>query len=455
MARRRQAEGDDVDLGAEPASVVRRAPFSDNPTVGARGQRAQQRILEAALKVFGEVGYHQTGIVGITEVAGCSRASFYQYFSSKEDVFRRLAGDVGRALSASAGELPVVGPDAAGWAALREWVGRYADIYDRYEPVFQAFQAAAESDDAVASGSVRLEKRHVARLREKVADAATLPPRHLDAAINVLLNCVTRTQRITGVLRAAMPSGALPRPHVDAALADIWHRTLFGLDADVNVQPPSRRSAARVRHSAAIVRDLVADTGEPELTPSGARTLNVLLEAAHEVLVKRGYHGTRIDDITDVAGMSHGAFYRYFENKEEVVRLLALRAIRRVGQAFDEIPAIDEGPDALRAWLTRYARAHATETALIRVWFDATADDPLLRVESAAALDWGRARLVRVLHPRGFGDVEMDALLLVVLLDTIGAQPRSADVLDAAALVVERALLGVSPDTPQLGTIVK
>src|SRR6266545_5679096 len=72
--------------------VLRRAPFSDNPQVGARGLRSQQRILDAALQVFGEVGYHQCGVIRITEVAGCSRASFYQYFSSKEDVFRRLAG---------------------------------------------------------------------------------------------------------------------------------------------------------------------------------------------------------------------------------------------------------------------------------------------------------------------------------------------------------------------------
>ena len=64
----------------DPTSVLRRAPFSDNPRVGARGQRAHQRILEAALQVFGEEGYHRCGVIRITEVAGCSRAAFYQYF---------------------------------------------------------------------------------------------------------------------------------------------------------------------------------------------------------------------------------------------------------------------------------------------------------------------------------------------------------------------------------------
>src|SRR5689334_7713152 len=73
-------------------SVTRRAPFADSPYVGERGHRAQMRILDAALEVFGEVGYHACGVRAITELSGCSRASFYQYFSSKEDLFRHLAG---------------------------------------------------------------------------------------------------------------------------------------------------------------------------------------------------------------------------------------------------------------------------------------------------------------------------------------------------------------------------
>jgi len=134
----------------DPTSVLRRAPFSDNPRVGARGQRAHQRILEAALQVFGEEGYHRCGVIRITEVAGCSRAAFYQYFSSKEDVFRHLAGQVARQLVASTEALGPVTADLAGWQTLRAWVAHHGEIYDRYEPVFEAHQAAAESDQAVA-----------------------------------------------------------------------------------------------------------------------------------------------------------------------------------------------------------------------------------------------------------------------------------------------------------------
>src|SRR6476659_3839287 len=93
---------DERDGGADGVvAVVRRAPFSDNPRVGARGQRTQQRILDAALRAFGEAGYHGCSIDQITTLARCSRVSFYQYFASKEDVFRQLAGQVARQVSAS------------------------------------------------------------------------------------------------------------------------------------------------------------------------------------------------------------------------------------------------------------------------------------------------------------------------------------------------------------------
>src|SRR3954470_21574721 len=130
--------------GGDDDSAVRRAPFAANPQVGARGQRTQQRILEAALQVFGEEGYYRCSIDRIAERAGCSRASFYQYFSGKEDVFQHLTGQVARHLDASTEALEPLTPDADGRRALRAWIGRHGDIYVRYEPVFHAFEAAQE-----------------------------------------------------------------------------------------------------------------------------------------------------------------------------------------------------------------------------------------------------------------------------------------------------------------------
>jgi AcrR family transcriptional regulator len=436
----------------DPTAVLRRAPFSDNPRVGTRGQRAHQRILEAALQVFGEEGYHQCGVIRITEVAGCSRAAFYQYFSSKEDVFRHLAGQVARELVASAEALGPVTADAAGWRSLRAWVARHGEIYDRYEPVFEAHEAAAESDEAVASGSARIADRTVAGVRAKLT-TSLLPKRQLDEAIAILLECMTRTRGVAGIVAPALaqvPGGtsAYPRSRVDDAITDIVHRTLVGeLDPAVNVHAPAKRRPPRLPMGPVMLEGLQADDGPDDLSPTGARTLAALLAAGHEVLVARGYHGTRVDDIAAAAGVSHGAFYRYFDNKEHLVRLLAVRAIRTVSVAMADIPDIADTPGTatsatLRQWLRRYHTTQASEAAMIRVWLDATADDPSLQPESAAALDWGRRRMAQFLEPRGFGDVDTEALVMVALLDALGARQPGPSTVPATAHIIERGFLG-------------
>jgi AcrR family transcriptional regulator len=354
---REPAADADEDRGAADAgSVVRRAPFSDNPTVGARGQRTQQRILDAALRVFGEEGYHQCSIDRIAKRAGCSRVSFYQYFSSKEDVFRNLTGQVARQLQASTEALEPLTPDRAGWDALRSWVTRHADIYLRYEPVFREFQAASESDEAVAIGSARWGQRHVARIRSSIAKTE-LPPRQLDNELGLLHECLTRTFDMAGILRAAAPEW-YARERIEDAFTDVMHRALFGLLPDVNVHQPTRKRAPTLAFDP-VMLELMSDDGHgPELTASGRRTLEALMQAGRAVFVQRGYHGTRVDDVVAAAGVSHGAFYRYFENKDQLARILTARAIRTVSLAFLEVPdlAVNDGAAgraALRRWLRR------------------------------------------------------------------------------------------------------
>jgi hypothetical protein len=79
---------------------------------------------------------------------------------------------------------------------------------------------------------------------------------------------------------------------------------------------------------------------------------------------------------------------------------------------------------------------------MIRVWVEAAQEDARLRALSASALDWGRRRMVPILAGRGFGDVDVDAVVMVALLGAFGAQPRGPAAVDAAAQVLERGLLG-------------
>ena len=60
----------------------------------ARGQRTLRKILDAALEEFGEKGFSEGSIVGITSRARVALGTFYTYFDSKEAVFQELVRDM-------------------------------------------------------------------------------------------------------------------------------------------------------------------------------------------------------------------------------------------------------------------------------------------------------------------------------------------------------------------------
>ena len=81
--------------GAERSRKARPSPASDGKAPRtARGERTLRKILDAALEEFGEKGFSEGSIVGITSRARVALGTFYTYFDSKEAVFRELVRDM-------------------------------------------------------------------------------------------------------------------------------------------------------------------------------------------------------------------------------------------------------------------------------------------------------------------------------------------------------------------------
>ena len=53
-------------------------------------QRSRQRIMDAALELFGTYGYQGTSISKIAQAAGVSKGLMYNYFSSKQDLLQAI-----------------------------------------------------------------------------------------------------------------------------------------------------------------------------------------------------------------------------------------------------------------------------------------------------------------------------------------------------------------------------
>lgn len=58
--------------------------------MGSLKEQRRIEIIEAAIKVFGEYGYHKGKVEKIAEKAGIGKATVYEYFSSKKEIFQQM-----------------------------------------------------------------------------------------------------------------------------------------------------------------------------------------------------------------------------------------------------------------------------------------------------------------------------------------------------------------------------
>src|SRR5947199_569932 len=117
-----------------------------------------------------------------------------------------------------------------------------------------------------------------------------------------------------------------------------------------------------------------APAQERELRAQGKKTMRKLLDAAMTVLEKRGYHAARVDDIVKVARTSHGTFYLYFANKEDLFRALLTDVAEEVATLAETLGPVtpdEAGYRELRGWLGRFSDLYVHYGPVIRAWTEA------------------------------------------------------------------------------------
>jgi AcrR family transcriptional regulator len=177
----------------------------------------------------------------------------------------------------------------------------------------------------------------------------------------------------------------------------------------------------------------VSDAPGSSRTSRGERTATRLRHAARVVFATRGYAAARVEDIVAEAGVSHGTFYTYFENKAS-----ALDALIDVTSAQLQAVVDDpwEGPDVLgtiAAVIDRFVEVFAEHGDVVRTWLEASAHEQHFR---------DRLREVRA------GYVERVAENIAPALE---GTPHQAGVAAAAlvAMVEGYATEGMATDDPE------
>jgi AcrR family transcriptional regulator len=106
------------------------------------------------------------------------------------------------------------------------------------------------------------------------------------------------------------------------------------------------------------------------LGAQGRETMRRLLEAGLAEFEETGLQATRVEDIVRRANTSHGTFYLYFANKDDLFRALLRDALHDMAVITDEFPVVtsnEAGRAALRRWVHRFSETYAAHATVIRI----------------------------------------------------------------------------------------
>jgi AcrR family transcriptional regulator len=149
-------------------------------------------------------------------------------------------------------------------------------------------------------------------------------------------------------------------------------------------------------------------------TGRGEQTRDELLAAAQEVFWEKGYLDTRVADIVEHAGVSHGSFYTYFDSKEAVLWAIAAN-LSEITVATSRGVRAEAGGDEVRAIELanrRYLQMYLQNRKVMRLMEEVAAFNTEMRKARHATRDQFVARTTRSIkrmQAEGKADPELDA----------------------------------------------
>ncbi len=201
----------------------------------------------------------------------------------------------------------------------------------------------------------------------------------------------------------------------------------------------------------------------PRITPQREEaTRRRILEAARQVFIQKGFNRASIDDVVAASGMSVGAIYGYFPNKDELIRAAIDASNREQTTAIAaEMQAASGAAERMErgiaGWWASTFDVPGGPAFLAEAWGEASRR-PAIR--ELMAVRYERAVTVSSMFlqqsiasgelPPGL-DVDRAARTFATLLDGLvleyvisGGTLRKADALASARLVLQAAVAGAS-----------
>jgi AcrR family transcriptional regulator len=197
-------------------------------TEASKGVDLRSRLLEAAQQVFAESGYASATVDDIISAAGTSRATFYRYFRSKEDLFDELSRSCFREMRALVKQLAGFDPANLDREALEQLISVYSELQVRQRGVTRAWMEQVERPES----SVRKEAANIFHALltglEKPISAVGSPSR-VDPEVQAALLLILLNRSTSYVLHR---HSNIDPARLPPTLATMMHRAYFGAGSD-------------------------------------------------------------------------------------------------------------------------------------------------------------------------------------------------------------------------------
>lgn len=175
----------------------------------------------------------------------------------------------------------------------------------------------------------------------------------------------------------------------------------------------------------------------------GRQTRDAIEQAARKLFAERGFHGTTLADITAAAGKSSAVFYRYFDDKEDLLAVLAESFLHRVLSGFDvRLPSSPDDDEYFTSVVTGYWNIFKQNVGImVAVAQLATTQQRFAHVQNEFrrfGMDIVRASVLRA-KEQGYGrdlDPTHTALAIALLFEQFTTVYLRADTADALGVAV-------------------
>jgi AcrR family transcriptional regulator len=396
---------------ADATSSQRRASYGPtSPKIGIRGAKTRQDILEAGLACFSEFGFHLTAVADLAKTAGISRATMYQYFKSKEEVFLELMTEAGAQLARVVRRLGRLGPTIDGFDNLHWWLGEWSWVFERYAPIFIEWANVNAPNAPIRSTVHGFNEFHTKHLSRAISTAGYTGDDPRTAAI-LCLALNNRYNYMRCVYKPNMTDNQL----LDS-LATATQLFLFP-DTPRSILESGPRSSLRtpeihpnsypIAHLGAMgLLPTKSEQGDPSnfnhLSAAAKITVRRLLDSSAQVFSKNGFAASNIDLIVNEAGTARSTFYRYFDDKNQVLAALSSETAVAMVPLFERYPSVvlNGNEDDLSEWLGNFLSVQRRYTGVLRVWTEGFPTSALLLGPSRDVVDEMGRSIVQTFGPR-------------------------------------------------------